>query len=77
MATVNFSVPEDVKQEFLETFAKENRSAIIAQLMREAIDQRKRQQKRAAAIDALLKLRGRSRPISDEEIRRARRSGRP
>lgn len=77
MATVNFSVPEDVKQEFLETFASENKSAVITRLMREAIEERKRQQKRAAAIDALLQLRSRNRPISNKEIRRARERGRP
>lgn len=77
MATVNFSVPEDVKREFLETFASENKSAVITRLMREAIDERKRQQKRAAAIDALLELRSRNRPVPDKKIRRARERGRP
>lgn len=76
MATMNFSVPEDVKQEFQETFSGENRSAIITELMRQAIDERKRQQRRAAAIDALLDLRQRQRPASDREIAAARRAGR-
>jgi metal-responsive CopG/Arc/MetJ family transcriptional regulator len=78
MATVNFSVPEEIKKAFQETFSKENRSAIIARLMQEAVEDRKRQERRAAAIDALLDLgerRGRS--VSDREISRARRAGRP
>jgi hypothetical protein len=78
MATVNFSVPEEIKKAFQETFSKENRSAIIARLMQEAVEDRKRQERRAAAIDALLDLgerRGRS--VSDREIARARRAGRP
>ena len=36
MATVNFSVPDDVKAEFDKTFGGQNRSAVIAALMRKA-----------------------------------------
>ena len=38
MATVNFSVPEDVKNAFNDTFKNRNKSAIIADLMREAVE---------------------------------------
>ena len=37
MATVNFSVPDDVREAFNETFKDRNKSAIIAELMREAV----------------------------------------
>lgn len=77
MATVNFSVPEDVKRAFNETFAGENKSAVLARLMREAVDERRRQQRRAAAIDALLELRASRTPRTGGAIRRARRTGRP
>ena len=77
MATINFSVPDEVKREFQEAFAHENKSAVITRLMKQAVEERKRQQTRAAAIEALLKLRRRQRPASDEEIRRARQIGRP
>ena len=77
MATVNFSVPEEIKKEFLETFAKENKSAVIARLMQQAVEERKRQQRRAKAIDALLELRRKQAPVSDAEIARARRMDRP
>ena len=77
MATVNFSVPDDVKQAFNRTFAGENKSGVVARLMRQAVEERKRQRRRAAAIDALLKLRRRLRPASNREIREARRAGRP
>jgi len=77
VATVNFSVPDDVKREFQETFADENKSAIIARLMRQAVEERRRQRRRAAAIDALLELRQRQRPATDEEIADARRAVRP
>jgi len=77
MATVNFSVPEEVKQAFQEAFANENRSAVIARLMQQAVEEKRRQQRRAAAIDALLDLRRQQRPVSDAEIARARKAGRP
>ena len=77
MATVNFSVPEEIKKEFLETFAKENKSAVIARLMQQAVEERRRQQRRAKAIDALLELRRKQPPFSDAEIARARRIDRP
>lgn len=77
MATVNFSVPDEIKRDFNETFADENRSAIIARLMQEAVEERRRQQRRAVAIEALLDLRRGQRPASDAEIAAARRQGRP
>lgn len=77
MATVSFSVPDDIKEAFLQAFAHENRSAIIATLMKQAIEEKKRQQRRAVAIDALLELRQRLQPVPQEEITRARQAGRP
>jgi metal-responsive CopG/Arc/MetJ family transcriptional regulator len=77
MATVNFSIPDEIKEEFQKTFANENRSAVIAGLMKQAIEERKRRQARAAAIDALLQLRREQAPVSDEEIARAREADRP
>ena len=77
MATVNFSVPEEIKEDFSRTFAGENKSAIIATLMRAAVEERRRQQRRAAAIDAILELRSKMAPATDAEIARARSLGRP
>jgi hypothetical protein len=77
MATVNFSVPEDVKREFLAAFASENRSAVIARLMRQAVEERRRLQTRSAAIEQLLALRKGQEPAADDEVRRARQVGRP
>lgn len=39
------SIPKDVKREFQETFAGENRSAVITELMRQAIEEKKRAQR--------------------------------
>lgn len=77
MAKVTFSVPDEIEREFQEVFANENKSAVIARLMKQAVEEKRRQQTRAAAIDALLELRKEMPPVSDEEIRRARQAGRP
>ena len=76
MATVNFSVPVDVKEAFNKAFEGENKSAILAGLMRQAVEERKRRKRRALAIAALLKLRRRIRPATDTAIGGARRKGR-
>jgi hypothetical protein len=78
MATVNFSVPEEVKEAFQETFANEDRNAVIARLMQQAVEEKRRcrQQRRAVAIEALLDLRRKQRSVSDAEIARARKAGR-
>ena len=77
MATVNYSVPQQVKEEFNATFEGENKSAVIARLMLQAVEERHRQGRRAAAIDALLALRAEQSPVSDEEIAAARQAVRP
>lgn len=77
MATVNFSVPDEVKAAFNEVFAGENKSAIIAQLMQQAVQEQQRQQRRAQAIEALLALRRTMQPVSDEAIHKARLKNRP
>jgi metal-responsive CopG/Arc/MetJ family transcriptional regulator len=77
ISTVNFSVPEEVKQAFNDTFATENKSAIISRLMQQAVEERQRQRRRAATIDALLELRRTQRPASDAEVAEARHEGRP
>lgn len=77
MATVNFSVPEDVKHDFNEAFKGENKSAVLTRLMRKAVEERRRQQRRASAADALLNLRAQQVPVADAVLQRAREKGRP
>ena len=72
MATVNFSVPDDVKRAFNETFAGRNKSAVIARLMEEAVQEEERARRRAAAVDRLLELREESAKATAAEIRAAR-----
>ena len=54
MATVNFSVPEDVKRAFHAAFADQNKSAVITALMREAVERRAREARHQAAVQAIL-----------------------
>jgi hypothetical protein len=77
MAPIKFSVPDDVKREFEEAFADEDRNLVVTRLMKQAIVERKRAQTRAAAAEELLKIRKGQKAVSDEQIRRARQAGRP
>ncbi len=72
MATVNFSIPNHVKESFNRVFDGENKSAIIARLMQQAIEERIKQRRRSAAIDTILTLRKRQDPVSNREIAEAR-----
>lgn len=77
MATVNFSVPDEVKEAFNQAFSGINKSAVIARLMMEAVEEERRRERRARAVGALLELRRQSPTAGDAAIRRARVRGRP
>jgi citrate lyase gamma subunit len=77
MATVNFSVPDEVKNQFNRAFARENKSSIIARLMMQAVQERRVQKERAGAIDAILRRRRTQKPVTNSQIRAARVAGRP
>ena len=72
MSTMNFSVPERVKEEYNTYFAGENKSAVLTRLMESATEEKKKQAQRAKAMDAILEFRKTSKPISDKEIHRIR-----
>lgn len=77
MATVNFSVPDDVKAAFDRTFKGQNKSAVIADLMRQAVNDAKLKKRREDIFRSLTRHRGERPSLSDKEIRKARISGRP
>ena len=77
MTTVSFSVPEAVKQAFNETFKSRDKNAIIADLMREAVERAQRPQRHREAIERILKRRQHAPSITEEEFRAAREEGRP
>lgn len=77
MATMNFSIPDNIKERFNRAFANENKSAIVTALLEEAIERAERKAQRNEAIERiLLRLNQRS-PVSQEEIEAARDKGRP
>ncbi|MEW5887462.1 MAG: hypothetical protein AB1768_00195 [Pseudomonadota bacterium] len=68
MATVNFSVPEEVKKLFNATFKGRNKSAIIAELMRQAAEEERAKAQRTAAAERILRRRAENPPVSLERI---------
>ncbi len=77
MATMNFSVPDDVKAAFNRAYAGANKSAILTHLLRQAVEERERLIRRRRAIERLLRLR-RAAPVSSARaLRAARQKGRP
>ena len=77
MSTVNFSVPEDVKNAFNMTFEGQNKSAVIADLMREAVERAQSQQRSKEAYQRILERRQHAPHITEEQFRAAREEGRP
>lgn len=76
MARVNFSVPDDVKEAFNITYRGQNKSAVIADLIREAIERAERKQRNYEAILRIIERRKHAPSITDEEILVAREDGR-
>jgi hypothetical protein len=77
MATINFSVPDAVKSAFDKAFAGTNKSALLTQLMRQAIDAQAQQRRRARAVERLLALRRRLPRRDVRLVKKARLAGRP
>ena len=72
MGTMNFSIPDDVKEAFNKAFEGENKSAVITRLMRRAIEENERNRRSQGLVERLRQIRANSRPMTDDEIRRAR-----
>ena len=72
MGTMNFSIPDDVKDKFNEVFDGQNKSAVVARLMVRAIEEEERAHHSAGFVERLRQIRARSRPVTEEDIRRAR-----
>jgi len=68
MSKVNFSIPDELKRCFNETFAHRNKSEVIAELM----EQEQRKGRRSRAVDNLLARRARRPVVAEEEVRRVR-----
>ena len=77
MSTVNFSVPEEVKQAFNETFQGQNKSAVIADLMLEAVERAHSKQRSQEAYRRILARKKRAPTVTPQAFRAAREQGRP
>ena len=77
MATVNFSVPDEVKAEFDKVFGDQNKSAVIADLMRSAVAEAKRRKQREVLFRTLTQRRAQRPSLTDKELRVSRTTGRP
>lgn len=77
MATVNFSVPDEVKAEFDKAFGDQNKSSIIAELMRRAVRERQLQIRRERLFRQLSGARRKRPYFTSEEVRRSRAAERP
>lgn len=60
MATMNFSIPDDVKEAFNEAFKDDNKSAVITGLMRRAIEERVRQRNGESFLERIRAIRAMS-----------------
>ena len=72
MAKMNFSIPDHIKESFNQTFANQNKSAIVARLMQEAVAQARRKQQSDAAFNRILARRQTAPYVSIQEILQAR-----
>jgi hypothetical protein len=77
MSTVNFSIPGAVRQAFDAAFAGRNKSAIVAQLMREAVDRDESDRASRAAVERILERRATAPRRTDTQLRKALLQGRP
>jgi hypothetical protein len=77
VATVNFSVPDEVKAEFDKAFGDQNKSSIIAELMRRAVREHQLQIRRSRVFRQLSSARANRPSYSTGETRKARAADRP
>ncbi len=77
MGTMNFSIPDEVKEAFNKAFESENKSAIVADLLRRAIEERQQKKRGAELLEQMRKLHQMGPKFTDAEVRKARHEGRP
>ncbi|MFO7877233.1 MAG: hypothetical protein R6U55_11700 [Desulfovermiculus sp.] len=72
MATVNYSIPDEIKEAFNAQFADRNKSAIIAELMQQAVEEEEQKQRRNQAIQRVLSRFNERKRVTSAEIQAAR-----
>lgn len=82
MGTMNFSIPDDVKAAFNDAFKDDNKSAIVTELMRRAIERKRLRDALGHHDGSFLdsvqrRMASNTRSYSEDEIRSLREDGRP
>lgn len=77
MATVNFSVPDEVKEAFDKAFGDQNKSSIIAELMRRAVRERHLKIRREKLFRKMGAARAKRPLFTAEQINKTRSTERP
>ncbi|MBK1620947.1 hypothetical protein CKO42_21480 [Lamprobacter modestohalophilus] len=77
MATMNFSIPDAIRDAFNRTFSGQNESAVIARLMQQAIAEAELQRRCQVAFEQRTAARRERPALTDAAARAARVSGRP
>ena len=77
MGTVNFSIPDDLREAFNAAFTGHNKSAVVAGLMREAIERAERRQRSRLAINRLLERHAQAPVREASALQAAREKDRP
>jgi hypothetical protein len=77
MATMNFSIPDDIRNAFNREFSGQNKSAVIARLMQQAIAEADQQRRRQAAFEQLTAARAERPALTGAAARATREVGRP
>ena len=72
MATMNFSIPDDVKERFNLAFVDANKSAIVTQLLEEAIERAEHKRRSDLAVKTILTIRKSNASMSTKKILRTR-----
>ena len=68
MGTMNFSIPDGVKEAFNKAFEGENKSAVITRLMVRAIEEEERTRRSRDFVERLRQIRARGRPVTEAVV---------
>ena len=77
MSVMNFSIPDDVKEAFDAAFEGHNKSAIVAALMRRAVEEQTHKSRGDELLQQARRLHAMGPAVSDADIKAAREEGRP
>jgi hypothetical protein len=72
MARMSVSIPDYLAEAFEKAFEGEDKSTVIAEMMRKAVAERRPRRPPGDFVERSRRIRASGRPVSDEEIKRAR-----